>query len=583
MDAILAIDDEHRIVLFNRAAERIFGCLASDVLGSTLDRFIPSRFRSAHRAHIRRFAETGVTGRAMRALGTLWAVRGNGEEFPIEASISQLNINGKKLFTVILRDITERRRAEQAQGRLAAIVQSSDDAIVSMNLDGTIVSWNPGAQRMYGYSEEEAIGQSIMVIVPTDLQEEEGEILRRLNEGQAIEHYETIRVTKGGHKLNVSLTLSAVRDSDGTIVGVSKITRNVTQQKRAEQSVRESEERFRHVANTAPVMIWMSDPDKLCTYFNEPWLEFTGRSLQQELGNGWSEGIHPNDLERCWEIYTKAFDRRKSFEMEYRLRRHDGEHRWILDRGVPRFNTDGSFAGYIGSCVEVTERKLAQEALSSMSRRLIEAQELERAWIARELHDDINQRLALLAVNLDRLRQELPLLAPATSRRLEQIGACLSELSSDIQTLSHRLHSSKLEYLGVVAAASSFCGELSEKHGVQIDFHPEAIPKSLPREIALSLFRVLQEALQNATKHSGSRHFEVFLRGAAHEIELRVSDSGVGFDTEKLPDRHGLGLTSMKERLKLVHGELSIDSRPGRGTVVRATVPLSIANKAAEA
>jgi len=218
-----------------------------------------------------------------------------------------------------------------------------------------------------------------------------------------------------------------------------------------------------------------------------------------------------------------------------------------------------------------------------MSRRLIEAQESERAWIARELHDDINQRIALLAVNLDCLKQELPRMAPATSRRLEQIGAGLAELSSDIQTLSHRLHSSKLEYLGVVAAASSFCGELSEKHGVQIDFHPEAIPKSLPREIALCLFRVLQEALQNATKHSGSRHFEVFLRGVANEIQLSVRDSGVGFDPQKLLQRHGLGLTSMNERLRLVHGELSIDSRPGRGTLIRATVPLNVACKVAEA
>ena len=583
MDAVIAIDDEYRIVLFNKAAEKIFGCPARDALGTSIERFIPLRFRAGHAAHIRRFIETGVTTRAMRALGALWAVRVNGEEFPIEASISQLDTNSKRIFTVIIRDITERRRAEQVQARLAAIVQSSDDAIVSVNRDGLIVSWNPGARRMYGYSEEEVIGRSILMIVPAELEEDEREILRRLNQGEAIERYETVRVTKGGQRLNVSLTVSPIRDSDGSVVGASKITRDVTQQKRAEESVRESEERFRHVANTAPVMIWMSGSDKLCTYFNEPWLEFTGRSLQQELGNGWSEGVHPDDRPHCLEIYTRSFDRREPFEMEYRLRRNDGEHRWILDRGVPRFDADGSFAGYIGSCVEVTERKLAQEALSGMSRKLIEAQESERAWIARELHDDINQRIALLAVNLDRLKQELPRLAPATSQRLEEIGARLSELGSDIQTLSHRLHSSKLEYLGVAAAASSFCEELSEKQGVEIDFQSEAIPKSLPREIALCLFRVLQEALQNAMKHSGSGHFEVFLHGAPNEIELSVRDSGVGFDPEKPQKRHGLGLTSMKERLKLVHGELSIDSRPGCGTLIRATVPLSIASRAAEA
>src|SRR5215471_4568026 len=162
------------------------------------------------------------------------------------------------------------------------------------------------------------------------------------------------------------------------------------------QVVRESEERFRLVANTAPVMIWMAGPDKLCNYVNQPWLEFTGRPLEAELGSGWAEGIHPEDSKACLARYVETFDRRGTFEMEYRIRRHDGEYRWIFDIGVPRFEPDGSFAGYIGSCLDVTERKQAEETLAAMGRRLIEAQEEERRWIARELHDDINQRLALV-------------------------------------------------------------------------------------------------------------------------------------------------------------------------------------------
>ena len=131
----------------------------------------------------------------------------------------------------------------------------------------------------------------------------------------------------------------------------------------AEDAIRESEERFRLVANTAPVLIWMSDVDKLCTYFNEPWLEFTGEPLESQLGNGWANGVHPEDLERCLGIYTEAFDRRERFRMEYRLRRQDGEYRWILDIGVPRFNQHRSFVGYIGSCIDVTELKHAEQAL----------------------------------------------------------------------------------------------------------------------------------------------------------------------------------------------------------------------------
>ena len=181
-------------------------------------------------------------------------------------------------------------------------------------------------------------------------------------------------------------------------------------------AMREGEERFRLVANAAPVLIWMSGPDKLCNYFNQPWLEFTGRPIELELGNGWAEGVHPEDLERCLDTSTKAFDGRESFKVEYRLRRHDREYRWLLGTAVPRFNRDGSFAGYIGSCIDITERKRGEEALASVSRRLIEAQEQERTRIARELHDDIVQRLALLAVELEQLHQDLPNLPEIRSR-----------------------------------------------------------------------------------------------------------------------------------------------------------------------
>jgi PAS domain S-box-containing protein len=344
--------------------------------------------------------------------------------------------------------------------------------------------------------------------------------------------------------------------------------------KRAETRLRESEGRFRLVANTAPVMIWTAGTDRKCSYVNKSWLDFTGRPLEAELGDGWLEAVHPDDSNRCLRTYTEAFNRRESFEMHYRVRRKDGEYRWVLDDGVPRFNPDGTFAGYIGSCIDITERKLAEESLATIGRRLIEAHETERTWIARELHDDVNQRMALLAIELDRWNQQLPPSAVELHDHIRHASQRLSDIAEDIQALSHRLHSSKLEYLGLVAAAKSFCKELSEQQKVEIDLSHTAIPRSVAKEISLCLFRVLQETLQNAVKHSGVRHFKVELHGTEGEIQLTVSDLGMGFDPQDAIHRRGLGLISMRERIQLVSGEISIKSQPGGGTTIHARVPL---------
>jgi len=312
---------------------------------------------------------------------------------------------------------------------------------------------------------------------------------------------------------------------------------------------------------------------KCRSYVNKTWLDFTGRPLEAELGDGWVQGVHPDDSNRCLQTYTEAFNRRESSEMHYRLRRKDGEYRWVLDYGVPRFNPDGTFAGYIGSCIDITERKLAEERLATIGRRLIQAQEAERTWIGRELHDDINQRLAFLAVELDRWSQDAST-SDEVTELVRHTQARITEIAEDVQGLSHRLHSSKLDYLGLASAAQSFCTELSKKAKVEIVFGHAGIPRTLSKEVSLCLFRVLQEGLQNAVKHSGVRTFTVDLQGTEESIELTVSDIGNGFDEQEAFARHGLGLISMRERLQSVYGNLSVKSKPGAGTTIRARAPL---------
>ena len=242
MDSIITVDERQNILMFNSAAEKMFRCRAAEALGQPLGRFVPQRLRAAHARHIRQFGETGVTARAMGALGALWAVRADGEEFQIEASISQVEAGGNKLFTVIMRDVTERVRAEASRSRLAAIVEYSDNAILSKDLSGIVSSWNKGAERLYGYRENEVLGEHINLVVPAELQTEEIEFLRQVAEGKTVHRDDTLRRRKDGKLVHVSLILSPLRDSSGKIIGASTIAHDLTELKEAESALRKQTE-----------------------------------------------------------------------------------------------------------------------------------------------------------------------------------------------------------------------------------------------------------------------------------------------------------------------------------------------------
>jgi len=246
----------------------------------------------------------------------------------------------------------------------------------------------------------------------------------------------------------------------------------------------------------------------------------------------------------------------------------------MFDVAAPRVNGDGGFAGLIGSAVDITDQKRAQEALEKVSGQLIDAQEKERRRIARELHDDICQKLALLSTEIGQITGSTNTLSSVTKERLSEIHQRSIDVTSDVQALSHELHSSRLDYLGMVPAIKGFCRDTAEKHAISIEFKDENVPKILSREISLCLFRVAQEAVHNALKYSGVRHVAVEVEGTAETVELVVRDAGAGFDVEEVKARGGLGLVSMQERINMLGGKFSIESRPGGGTKIVASVPL---------
>ena len=365
-----------------------------------------------------------------------------------------------------------------------------------------------------------------------------------------------------------------------TVVGVQAmivvaLVANLARRRRAERTLRESEGRLRLLSNGAPVMLWVAGPDKLCTEVNQTWLDFTGRSIETERGRGWVDSVHPDDLAGWLATYDDAFARREGFRREYRLRRSDGEYRWVLDTGAPRMLEDGSFAGYVGSAIDVTDLKLARLALSSLSQRLMQVQEHERAWIAREIQDDLCQRLIVLTAQLHGLGQSTIGIDDGKMRsRVEELSGRFGAVATEMFAVSDQLHSSNLARLGLPAATRIFCNEISAQHDMVFHLDDEGMPTDVRNDIALTMFRVMQEAVRNAVKHSGARSVTVALRGSPGEIELEVADTGAGFDPEAMPTDHRLGLVGMRERLSLVNGECAIDARLGRGTTIRARVPL---------
>ncbi len=469
---------------------------------------------------------------------------------------------------------------ESTEALQSAILSSLDNEIAVLDQNGCIVTVNEAWMRfgLENPGSPDGLGTGANYLAAcqalADASTEVGEVIAGIEAVQKRSVPRFLREYASPSAARQYWYLLTVTPLDTVEGGVVISRKDITALKETEAALRDSEARFRSMANTTPALVWMAGPDLGATYFNQNWLDFTGRSLADELGTGWVDSVHPDDVPGCHQLYEVAFAARERFRMEFRLRRHDGEYRWIVDMGVPRFDADNSFAGYLGSCMDVTDHKLAEEMLHNLSRRLIEAQEQERRRIARDLHDDINQRLALLGVKIGALKRHLPLSQEQLLERLRDLSERTTDIATGIHNISHKLHSSQLDYLGLVSAVEGLCSEFSSQQHVEVDFVHHDVPTALPQKVSLCLFRVLQETLSNAVKHSGSTSFAVQLSGSSGKLYLTVRDTGVGFDVQMAQNATGIGLISMRERVHAVNGTMAILSKRNYGTEIKVMVPL---------
>ena len=334
------------------------------------------------------------------------------------------------------------------------------------------------------------------------------------------------------------------------------------------------EELLKIFVKNVPAGVVMLDREMRYLQVSDRWCADYGVEASQILGRSHYEAL-PDMPDRWKEIHRRALDGETFRADQDRWDRKSGPT-WVRWEVRPWRNLDGKPGGILIFAEEITRRKQAEEALASVSHKLIEAQEKERTRIARELHDDINQQIALAAVELDGLQRSNPNLDSEAGRRMKALVKRISDIGMEVQAISHRLHSSKLEILGVVSACRSFCREVAELNKVTVDFIEEGVPRGVPEDVSLCLFRILQESLNNAIKHSGTDQFEVRLGAVSDEIQLTVRDCGVGFDAPAALSGHGLGLISMRERASLVKGTISITSKPMAGTEITLRVPIAL-------
>lgn len=403
--AIVDVEDD-KIEYWSRSALELFGHTAPTTTEWYQLAYPDPEYRREVIAHWKPFLEKARRSGKPVNTGEYRVTCHDGSERLCELYASFLSDR----LIVTFNDITERKKAEELLRLKNHVFDTSIAANSIADIDGVITEANDSFQKIWGYSsKDEVIGHPISYFL--NAPEEAVAIVNALNKNGNWQGNFTAK-KKDGSTFIAHTMATAIRDKYGKVTGYQSSVMDITEHKRAEENLREKESQYRNLADTGFALIWTAGTDKLCNYFNKPWLKFTGRTLEQEMGNGWTEGVHPDDLDRCVKTYVTAFDKREAFDMEYRLRHASGEYRWLRDLGTPNYNVSGEFIGYIGHCFDITEQKTAEDVIKTLNenleqrikertvelkQKIAELEELNRSFVGRELRMiELKERIAEL-------------------------------------------------------------------------------------------------------------------------------------------------------------------------------------------
>jgi two-component system CheB/CheR fusion protein len=480
-------------------------------------------------------------------------------------------------------DVTERAKAEKVIARLAAIVESSDDAIVGLDMNGIITDWNPGAEMMYGYSAAEVVGKTTKIIIPSERLDEELAILERIKQGERLEHFETVRCHRDGSIVHISLSISPIWDEAGNMTGISKIARDLTSRKQTQKALRDSEERLDLVMKSViDYAIITTDVNGLITGWNPGAKKMFGYTLDEILGKTADVIFTPEDRKKGvpQKEMKKAATEGRAEDERWHLRK-DGSRFYVS--GVTSPLKDGDLRGFVKIARDQTEKLKAEAAVrdKEMLQRLVAAQEDERQRIARDLHDQLGQQMTALRLNLEALKNSCGD-NKTLIKEVEKTQKHAKQMDSDVSFLAWELRPTALDDLGLRAALGNFVKEWSRNYGIAAEFHTARVRRTrLIPEIEINIYRIAQEALNNILKHAQAKHASVLFEFRKDQVVLIVEDDGVGFDPEANMavgrSGKGLGLIGMQERAALVGGAVEIESSPGKGTTIFVRIPVRFA------